>query len=120
MAAAGACSCSPLFRPLTLVHVIGHGLVQMPNENLLVVEMKLVQRTAVEHCLHPLARAGVLKNDVIEIGDRQFLAEPLPLRGWRRIEHLHRSEDHTSELQSLMRNSYAVFCLKKKTRRKSP
>src|SRR3546814_9213624 len=27
---------------------------------------------------------------------------------------LHRSEEPTSELQSLMRNSYAVFCLKKK------
>src|SRR3546814_2632326 len=29
-----------------------------------------------------------------------------------------RSEEHTSELQSLMRISYAVFCLKKKTRSK--
>src|SRR3546814_7626941 len=29
--------------------------------------------------------------------------------------NLARSEEHTSELQSLMRNSYAVFCLKKKT-----
>src|SRR3546814_4149975 len=29
-----------------------------------------------------------------------------------------RSEEHTSELQSLMRISYAVFCLKKKTRHK--
>src|SRR3546814_5840202 len=30
-------------------------------------------------------------------------------------DHLHfRSEEHTSELQSLMRISYAVFCLKKK------
>src|SRR3546814_6725503 len=29
-----------------------------------------------------------------------------------------RSEEHTSELQSLMRNSYAVFCLKKKNRKK--
>src|SRR3546814_13947437 len=28
----------------------------------------------------------------------------------------HRSEEHTSELQSLMRISYAVFCLKKKKR----
>src|SRR3546814_10461409 len=28
--------------------------------------------------------------------------------------HGHRSEEHTSELQSLMRISYAVFCLKKK------
>src|SRR3546814_3561833 len=30
-------------------------------------------------------------------------------------EHQVRSEEHTSELQSLMRISYAVFCLKKKT-----
>src|SRR3546814_6658133 len=30
-----------------------------------------------------------------------------------------RSEEHTSELQSLMRNSYAVFCLKNKTQLKS-
>src|SRR3546814_1058356 len=30
-----------------------------------------------------------------------------------------RSEEHTSELQSLMRISYAVFCLKKKTKNKS-
>src|SRR3546814_1491000 len=30
------------------------------------------------------------------------------------IVHLFRSEEHTSELQSLMRISYAVFCLKKK------
>src|SRR3546814_8505617 len=30
-----------------------------------------------------------------------------------------RSEEHTSELQSLMRISYAVFCLKKKKRKKS-
>src|SRR3546814_1908762 len=34
--------------------------------------------------------------------------------------HTSRSEEHTSELQSLMRSSYAVFCLKnnKKTKRK--
>src|SRR3546814_3333163 len=31
-----------------------------------------------------------------------------------------RSEEHTSELQSLMRISYAVFCLKKKKKLKSP
>src|SRR3546814_5836032 len=39
-------------------------------------------------------------------------------RQWRRARLLtngtHRSEEHTSELQSLMRISYAVFCLKKK------
>src|SRR3546814_6601548 len=34
---------------------------------------------------------------------------------WQRFGHgLPRSEEHTSELQSLMRISYAVFCLKKK------
>src|SRR3546814_3374640 len=32
----------------------------------------------------------------------------------RRRRRRHRSEEHTSELQSLMRNSYAVFCLKNK------
>src|SRR3546814_7429338 len=32
----------------------------------------------------------------------------------RRCRHPGRSEEHTSELQSLMRISYAVFCLKKK------
>src|SRR3546814_4897290 len=31
-----------------------------------------------------------------------------------RTNHAQRSEEHTSELQSLMRISYAVFCLKKK------
>src|SRR3546814_5350111 len=32
--------------------------------------------------------------------------------------HRRRSEEHTSELQSLMRISYAVFCLKKKKKKK--
>src|SRR3546814_7571904 len=32
----------------------------------------------------------------------------------RRYSYAERSEEHTSELQSLMRISYAVFCLKKK------
>src|SRR3546814_5247937 len=35
----------------------------------------------------------------------------------RPAEHFHRSEEHTSELQSLMRISYAVFCLKKKKKK---
>src|SRR3546814_2683286 len=55
------------------------------------------------------------------------LQEAAPQEGeaWReRAQHMsrflpddacvHRSEEHTSELQSLMRISYAVFCLKKK------
>src|SRR3546814_1405771 len=51
------------------------------------------------------------------------LVESNPIAGMRNniFSTLHcalaaeaRSEEHTSELQSLMRNSYAVFCLKKK------
>src|SRR3546814_6642715 len=38
-----------------------------------------------------------------------------PIRGG----HEYRSEEHTSELQSLMRLSYAVFCLKKKKKLRS-
>src|SRR3546814_2799833 len=47
-------------------------------------------------------------------GERSYLSpigHALPCR--RRFEG-HRSEEHTSELQSLMRISYAVFCLTKK------
>src|SRR3546814_5269770 len=45
------------------------------------------------------------------IAGRGAGADPA-LRG--RMVHLARSEEHTSELQSLMRISYAVFCLNKK------
>src|SRR3546814_3969612 len=41
------------------------------------------------------------------------------LRGYvPAMSNPHRSEEHTSELQSLMRISYAVFCLKKKINNK--
>src|SRR3546814_811379 len=43
----------------------------------------------------------------------QALANALGVQGKR--SNPMRSEEHTSELQSLMRSSYAVFCLKKKT-----
>src|SRR3546814_2642867 len=36
---------------------------------------------------------------------------------WAELGCTGRSEEHTSELQSLMRISYAVFCLKKKKKR---
>src|SRR3546814_384651 len=40
--------------------------------------------------------------------------------GEKASDAIWRSEEHTSELQSLMRISYAVFCLKKKTHHKKP
>src|SRR3546814_8764401 len=46
---------------------------------------------------------------------------PRARRGYRPAAgRLYRSEEHTSELQSLMRTSYAVFCLKKKTKEQHP
>src|SRR3546814_2282729 len=63
------------------------------------------------------------------LGDVQFLergadrcggehAAALFTQAQQRLEaHDLRSEEHTSELQSLMRISYAVFCLKKKKQR---
>src|SRR3546814_2060094 len=52
------------------------------------------------------------ENGAIEIAGR----DPAPCRRaeWTLCETQGRSEEHTSELQSLMRISYAVFCLKKK------
>src|SRR3546814_9772651 len=38
--------------------------------------------------------------------------------GYIKTDIVERSEEHTSELQSLMRISYAVFCLKKKKQKK--
>src|SRR3546814_7768459 len=56
--------------------------------------------------------------------DRYFLAER-PLSEYVRLAQENgsitdRSEEHTSELQSLMRITYAVFCLKKKKKNKTP
>src|SRR3546814_7642053 len=45
---------------------------------------------------------------------RERQAEPAPRPGLPLVPGANRSEEHTSELQSLMRNSYAVVCLKKK------
>src|SRR3546814_10055043 len=73
-------------------------------------------------------RADPARRPARLVGQQHRLGEP-PLvadrhRGRRRARHLcpavaaahlrPRSEEHTSELQSLMRISYAVFCLKKK------
>src|SRR3546814_3990046 len=54
---------------------------------------------------------AILRHEGLSIGKRDYLGN-LPATA------LDRSEEHTSELQSLMRNSYAVFCLKKKKHKK--
>src|SRR3546814_9769457 len=63
--------------------------------------------------VHPLAFEGFRKRrGIVSIG--LHLAEHLLAGDVQGVLH-RRSEEHTSELQSLMRISYAVFCLKKKT-----
>src|SRR3546814_9290875 len=52
-------------------------------------------------------------------GQNVFPSKPMVELPARLPALAHRSEEHTSELQSLMRISYAVFCLKKKTRTNS-
>src|SRR3546814_9386568 len=53
--------------------------------------------------------------DLMEGGGRHGQRAPLDRSGGRGLyPFAWRSEEHTSELQSLMRISYAVFCLKKK------
>src|SRR3546814_4379302 len=56
-----------------------------------------------------LEKAGIAADGV---RSTPYSGEPDILRGLSpQVKQLLRSEEHTSELQSLMRNSYAVFCL---------
>src|SRR3546814_6294757 len=53
-------------------------------------------------------------NSLIDTTAHSWSAPRRSCRTWWRSQDSARSEEHTSELQSLMRISYAVFCLKKK------
>src|SRR3546814_4225949 len=80
----------------------------------------LLERAFIEE----MAEAGglIVPDPVAGPGIYRFVEEGLPTYLWMRFAQAleatdsrkSRSEEHTSELQSLMRISYAVFCLKKK------
>src|SRR3546814_10713607 len=65
-----------------------------------------------------------VKQRITSFSDRRGFWERFTERAWNEVSRaptardsddlIGRSEEHTSELQSLMRISYAVFCLKKK------
>src|SRR3546814_8899080 len=65
------------------------------------------RHAAVGPARHDLSPRMFARGMVDQAGDEERLALHSHLSA--------RSEEHTSELQSLMRISYAVFCLKKKT-----
>src|SRR3546814_9834007 len=75
------------------------------------------QRRTAEETIADVDASGLwpehVVTEVAPAGDF-WEAEPGHQDYLERIPHGYRSEEHTSELQSLMRISYAVFCLKKK------
>src|SRR3546814_2032353 len=73
----------------------------------------------------PLLRPDIVVQRLFGLADQALLIAPNWGKGKSAIQtyidtelERRRSEEHTSELQSLMRNSYAVFCLKKKKKTK--
>src|SRR3546814_9734702 len=72
-------------------------------------------------CAQALAGTSAISYEERDLTDRVIMEEAKARTGVRAVpitfvgDKFFRSEEHTSELQSLMRISYAVFCLKKKT-----
>src|SRR3546814_3918090 len=76
--------------------------------------------------LHLLEPSSILRGQVLQVGRQASGARRLRVRlrrvlpaGRPQAHAVGRSEEHTSELQSLMRISYAVFCLKTKKTHKN-
>src|SRR3546814_2979210 len=69
----------------------------------------------------PPAIIGTASSEKTPLGSELASAQPIGAEAIALLNSLARSagrsEEHTSELQSLMRTSYAVFCLKKKKNR---
>src|SRR3546814_1568390 len=78
-------------------------LLVMPSDHVIIDLPAFYE--AIDRAL-PLVREGWL----VTFG----VTPETPETGYGYIKMAERSEEHTSELQSLMRISYAVFCLKKK------
>src|SRR3546814_3308563 len=98
------------FRPFRQSDLARQSAPVGESTNLRVAVAGIIRR----HILRPLARerAGELAL-VGEVVATVMELHPVAMPRQRHIGRM-RSEEHTSELQSLMRNSYAVFCLKNK------
>src|SRR3546814_5942865 len=110
---------SPGDGPVDAVYRRGGGFQQAPL--LLIFDGRDIDRPAVLHAGQ--ADAGLVRQFVLgpdggvvrALGPVEDIENIGAAAQHLRIEIGQRSEEHTSELQSLMRISYAVFCLKKKT-----
>src|SRR3546814_9969750 len=107
-----------LFRSaLGLVAVAEHVdvLAVLVGEHGLVVDQHCVELAA---ALHLHAREQARREHAVRVGQHRAGADGAGGRVDLVVDEVHRSEEHTSELQSLMRISYAVFCLKKKKKKR--
>src|SRR3546814_7252505 len=92
-------------------------VLQDPADNLL-EQLSVVEQVELAAQLRGADPAGaVALLEAVGLADRAGSALPELSGGEQQRVAFARSEEHTSELQSLMRISYAVFCLKKKTNR---
>src|SRR3546814_4011887 len=62
---------------------------------------------------YPAQRTAAWTERINDMGREQFARNPARLKSLAQVPLQERSEEHTSELQSLMRITYAVFCLNK-------
>src|SRR3546814_3720639 len=82
-----------------------------------VVIAATARHSAQNIAFHEVGRQAVMADPNWRDGDYYYADSPAAgLAVARMAAHITRSEEHTSELQSLMRISYAVFCLKKKNK----
>src|SRR3546814_7538723 len=116
-----------------LTHMVGVGARQVTKVcNQMIVACKalviaevvaLAERAGVDaSLLAPALAGGFADSRPLQILSPQMAAsefEPVKWHVRTLLKDLDRSEEHTSELQSLMRISYAVFCLKKKKKTKN-
>src|SRR3546814_9254013 len=100
----------PSSGPLTFGRLGAYAAPALPLAVVVFPSYAILPGFYAQHTAIPMATIGV-----ILIVARAFDAIVDPLIGYLSDRtRSRRSEEHTSELQSLMRISYAVFCLKKK------
>src|SRR3546814_8682134 len=92
--------------------VVMEAVTQQRDQDLHVGQLRHVISQCLAECAHDTTRQHRLQRRHFQLVADIAVVRPQEMIG---VNGLRRSEEHTSELQSLMRISYAVFCLKIKT-----